>query len=117
MLLNPNRASRLLTLKSRDVVTQPGLSYVLNEIINETILKDRTHKNNEGNLSNIEIEIGKMVNHSVLNHLFMLANSTQAHEEVNARTHLTLKQLKKELNKKDPKENHYQYLSDKINNF
>ena len=117
MLLNPNRASRLLTLKSRDVVTQPGLSYVLNEIINETILKDRTHKNNEGNLSNIEIEIGKMVNHSVLNHLFMLANSTQAHEEVNARTHLTLKQLKKELNKKDPKEYHYHYLSDKINKF
>ena len=47
----------------------------------------------------------------------MLANSTQAHEEVNARTHLTLKQLKKELNKKDPKEYHYHYLSDKINKF
>jgi hypothetical protein len=117
MLLNPNRASRLLTLKSRDVVTQPGLTYVLNEIINETILKKRSHKNDGGNLSNIEIEIGKMVNHSVLNHLFMLANSTETHEEVNARTHLTLKQLKKELNKKDPNEYHYHYLSDKIDKF
>ena len=75
----------------------------MSEIINKTILKKRTNKNDNLNFSNVELEISKMVNHSVLNHLFMLANSTQAHEEVNARTHLTLKQLKKELNKKDPK--------------
>ena len=37
-------------------------------------------------LSNVENEISKMVNHNVLNHLFMLANSTKTHQEVNART-------------------------------
>ena len=58
-----------------------------------------------------------MVNHSVLNHVFMLANSQETHEEVKARTYSTLKQLKKQLDKKYPEEYHYQYLSEKIDKF
>tara|TARA_Y100000739_G_scaffold100033_1_gene85750 strand:+ start:413 stop:2860 length:2448 start_codon:yes stop_codon:yes gene_type:complete len=117
MLFNPERASRLLILKARDINTQPGLSYVMSEIINETILKERMDKNDKYNLSNIELEISKMVNHSVLNHLFMLANSKNTHQEVNARIYYAIKNIKKELEQKNPKEHHYHYLSDKIEKF
>jgi len=61
MLLNPERASRLLTLKARDVNSQPGLSTVIDKIIDETILKSIDYKKNA--LNNIELEISKMVNH------------------------------------------------------
>ena len=117
MLLNTDRASRLITLKARNNKTQPGLTYILNEIINETILKERNSKNNNLSLSNLETEISKMVNHNVLNHLFILASSKKSHEEVNARTHAILKKTKQILDKKDSEEYHYHYLSDKISMF
>ena len=117
MLLNPERASRLLTLKARDTYQQPGFTNVLNQIINETILKERMYKNENLVLSSVEIEISKMVNHSVLNHIFMLANNQKTHEEVNARVYSALKSLRKELDKKDPDQYHHHYLSDKIDKF
>ena len=117
MLFNPERASRLITLKARDKKNQPGLTYVMNEIINKTILKEMTHNNDYLNLSNVENEISKMVNHSVLNHLFMLANSKITHQEVNARTFSAIKNLKKTLETKDSEEHHYHYLLDKIEKF
>ena len=104
MLFNPERASRLITLKARDKNNQPGLTYVMNEIINKTILKEMTDNNDYHNLSNVENEISKMVNHSVLNHLFMLANSKITHQEVNARTFSAIKNLKKTLETKDSEE-------------
>ena len=61
---------------------------ILDKIIEATILKDLTNK--KLGLNNVEIEISKMVNHSVLNHLFMLANSDRTHEEVNARVYNSL---------------------------
>ena len=117
MLFNPERASRLITLKARDKNNQPGLTYVMNEIINKTILKEMTDNNDYLNLSNVENEISKMVNHSVLNHLFMLANSKITHQEVNARTFSVIKNLKKTLETKDSEEHHYHYLLDKIEKF
>ena len=117
MLFNPERASRLITLKARDKNSQPGLTYVMNEIINKTILKEMTDNNDYHNLSNVENEISKMVNHSVLNHLFMLANSKITHQEVNARTFSAIKNLKKTLETKDSEEHHYHYLLDKIEKF
>ena len=117
MLFNPERASRLITLKARDKSNQPGLTYVMNEIINKTILKEMTDNNDYLNLSNVENEISKMVNHSVLNHLFMLANSKITHQEVNARTFSAIKNLKKTLETKDSEEHHYHYLLDKIEKF
>ena len=117
MLFNPERASRLLILKARDLNTQPGFTYVMSEIINETILKKRTDKNDNLNFSNVELEISKMVNHSVLNHLFMLANSKKTHQEVNARTYYAIKNIKRVLEEKDPEDYHYHYLSDKIEKF
>ena len=117
MLFNPERASRLITLKARDKKNQPGLTYVMNEIINKTILKEMTDNNDYHNLSNVENEISKMVNHSVLNHLFMLANSKITHQEVNARTFSAIKNLKKTLETKDSEEHHYHYLLDKIEKF
>ena len=117
MLFNPERASRLITMKARDKSNQPGLTYVMNEIINKTILKEMTDNNDYLNLSNVENEISKMVNHSVLNHLFMLANSKTTHQEVNARTYFAIKNLKKTLETKDSKEYHYHYLLDKIEKF
>ena len=117
MLFNPERASRLITLKARDKNNQPGLTYVMNEIINKTILKEMTDNNDYLNLSNVENEISKMVNHSVLNHLFMLANSKITHQEVNAITFSAIKNLKKALETKDSEEYHYHYLLDKIEKF
>ena len=116
MLLNPERASRLLTLKARDL-NQPGFGYILRQIIDETILNERITKDQSGSGSNVEIEIAKMVNHTVLNHLFILANSKKTHEEVNARTHAMLKTLKKLLDKKQSDNYHYSYLSGKIEKF
>ena len=58
-----------------------------------------------------------MVNHNVLNHLFMLANSTKTHQEVNARVNSLLINLKNELNNKTDNEYHYTYLSSKIDSF
>jgi hypothetical protein len=63
------------------------------------------------------MEIAKMVNHNVLNHLFVLASSKKSHEEVNARTYAILKKTKQILDKKGPEEYHYHYLSDKISMF
>lgn len=117
MLFNPERASRLITMKARDKSNQPGLTYVMNEIINKTILKEMTDNKDYLNLSNVENEISKMVNHSVLNHLFMLANSKTTHQEVNARIFSAIKNLKKTLETKDSEEYHYHYLLDKIEKF
>ena len=117
MLFNPERASRLLTQKARDVDNQPGFTYVMSQIINKTILKSNTYNTERTSLSGVEIEISKMVNHSVLNHIFMLANNQKTHEEVNARVYSVLKNLRKELDKKDPDQHHYHYLSDKIDKF
>lgn len=115
MLLNPERASRLLTLKARDINSQPGLSMILDKIIEATILKDLTNK--KLGLNNVEIEISKMVNHSVLNHLFMLANSDRTHEEVNARVYNSINILKNNLDGMSEKDYHYEYLSSKIMKF
>jgi hypothetical protein len=115
MLLNPERASRLLTLKARDENSQLGLSMVIEKIIDETILKTVNYK--KLNLNNIEVEISKMVNHNVLNYLFMLANSKSTHEEVNARVYNSLKVLKNKLDEMSSDKYHYQYLSNKIEKF
>ena len=115
MLLNPERASRLLTLKARDVNSQPGLSTVIDKIIDETILKSIDYKKNA--LNNIELEISKMVNHNVLNYLFMLANNNRTHEEVNARVYGSLNVLKSKLDDMVSDNHHYQYLSNKIDKF
>ena len=117
MLLNPARASRLITLNARNNNSQPGLTVILNEVINKTILNNRENRNKNARLSNVETEISKMVNHNVLNHLFMLANSTKTHQEVNARVNSLLINLKKELNNKTDNEPHYRYLSSKIDSF
>ena len=117
MLLNPDRASRLLTLKARNNNNQPGLTVILNEVINKTILNNLKNTNKNARLSNVEMEISKMVNHNVLNHLFMLANSTKTHQEVNARVNNSLVNLKNELNNKTDNEYHYRYLSSKIDSF
>lgn len=116
MLFNPERATRLLTLKARDSKTQPGLSVILNKIINETILKEDINDNIYG-LNGLEREISQMVNHSVLNHLFMLANSERTHQEVNAIVFNSLNILKGELDNLPFEYYHYQYLSNKIEMF
>lgn len=116
-ILHPSRASRLLTLNARDESTQPGLSLVLDKIIDETILNDFNSKPSKDKLSKMEIEIGKMVNHKVLNHIFMLANDKSSHQEVNTIIYSTLSKLKTELASKEFDRDHYNYLSVKIDKF
>ena len=77
MLLNHERASRLIVLKSRNN-NQLGLDYMIKQLVNNTILKTNT------SLNGLELEIQKLVNYRVLNHMFLLANNKQTHEQVNA---------------------------------
>ena len=108
MILNPERASRLVMFKARDN-KQPGLSYVLKELVKSTILEDKQPENS------MEKEIKKTVNYSVLNHLFKLATNKKSHEEVNAITFSILEHLLQQMKNKDSR--HYAYLSMKIRNF
>lgn len=108
MILNPERASRLVMFKARDN-KQPGLSYVLKELVKSTILEDKQPENS------MEKEIKKTVNYSVLNHLFKLATNKKSHEEVNAITFSILEHLLQQIKNKDSR--HYAYLSMKIRNF
>ena len=108
MILNPERASRLVMFKARDN-KQPGLSYVLKELVKSTILEDKQPENS------MEKEIKKTVNYSVLNHLFKLATNKKSHEEVNAITFSILEHLLQQIKNKDSR--HYAYLSMKIQNF
>ena len=54
MLFNTDRASRLVTLGARDKKSQPGLENILNQIVNETILKEMYNKNDYVRLSNVQ---------------------------------------------------------------
>ena len=118
MLFNTDRASRLVTLGARDKKSQPGLENILNQIVNETILKEITDKSDYERLSNVQKEISKMINYNVLNHLFILASSKKTHEEVNAITYSILRKITSELEKyKSQNGHHYDYLAHKIEKF
>ena len=101
-----------------DKKSQPGLENILNQIVKETILKEMYNKNDYVRLSNVQIEISKMINYNVLNHLFILASSKKTHEEVNAITYSILKKITSELEKyKSESDHHYDYLTHKIGKF
>ena len=118
MLFNTDRASRLVTLGARDKKSQPGLENILNQIVNETILKEITDKSDYERLSSVQKEISKMINYNVLNHLFILASSKKTHEEVNAITYSILRKITSELEKyKSENGHHYDYLAHKIEKF
>ena len=118
MLFNTDRASRLVTLGARDKKSQPGLENILNQIVNETILKEMTDKSDYERLSNVQKEISKMINYNVLNHLFILASSKKTHEEVNAITYSILRKITSELEKYESQNgHHYDYLAHKIEKF
>ena len=63
MLLNHERASRLIVLKSRNN-NQLGLDYMIKQLVNNTILKTNI------SLNGLKLETQKLVNYRVLNHMF-----------------------------------------------
>ena len=114
MLLHHERASRLVVLKSRNS-GQMGLEYVLNKLIDNTILKPLD------SFSDLEAEIQKVVNYSVLNHMFSLAINKNTHEQVNAILYSAIigiqKQIKNFLKENKRDSSHEKYMLRKINHF
>ncbi len=107
-LLNPERATRLVSYKARNN-NQPGLEYVLNRLIQSTIFSNQTKFNG------IEKELQNMVNYSVLDNLFSLAGQNSSHVEVNAITYKVLNDLKATLQKSESHQN--KYMVSRINSF
>ena len=114
MLLHHERASRLVVLKSRNS-GQMGLEYVLNKLIDNTILKPLD------SFSDLEAEIQKVVNYSVLNHMFSLAINKNTHEQVNAILYSAIIGIQKQINdflKENKRDSsHEKYMLRKINQF
>ena len=114
MLLNHERASRLIVLKSRNN-NQLGLDYMVKQLINNTILKTNT------SLNGLELEIQKLVNYRVLNHMFLLANNKSTHEQVNAILYSNIFMIANELREGGKKDktlsSHQKYLLRKIDQF
>ena len=114
MLLNHERASRLIVLKSRNN-NQLGLDYMIKQLVNNTILNTNT------SLSGLELEIQKLVNYRVLNHMFLLANNKRTHEQVNAILYSNIFMIANKLRgggKKDKTlSSHQIYLLRKIDQF
>jgi hypothetical protein len=111
-LLDPERAARLILFKSQDN-TLPGLDYVLDKIIDETIYK--THKNPYYD------ELQRTVNSVVINNLILLAANKNNATQVRAIAYNRLKEIKKWINSEtEPFNNvdrvaHYSYMLGQIN--
>ena len=114
MLLNHERASRLIVLKSRNN-NQLGLDYMIKQLVNNTILNTNT------SLNGLELEIQKLVNYRVLNHMFLLANNKSTHEQVNAILYSNIFMIANELREGGKKDktlsSHQKYLLRKIDQF
>lgn len=76
-LLHPDRATRLVEYKARDR-KQPGLDYVLAELITTTWKSDRS--------DDLEGEIGRMVDMVVLRRMMQLAENNSASDQARAIT-------------------------------
>jgi hypothetical protein len=110
MLLHHERASRLVVLKSRNS-GQIGLEYVLNKLIDNTILKPLD------SFSDLEVEIQRVVNYSVLNHMFSLANNKNTHEQVNAILYSAIIEVQERIKDNNRDSPHHKYMLRKINDF
>ena len=114
MLLNHERASRLIVLKSRNN-NQLGLDYMIKQLVNNTILKTNI------SLNGLKLETQKLVNYRVLNHMFLLANNKNTHEQVNAILYSNIFMIANELRGGGKKEkilsSHQTYLLRKIDQF
>jgi len=110
MLLHHERASRLVVLKSRNS-GQIGLEYVLNKLIDNTILKPLD------SFSDLEVEIQRVVNYSVLNHMFSLANNKNTHEQVNAILYSAIIEVQERIKDNNRDSSHHKYMLRKINDF
>jgi hypothetical protein len=114
MLLHHERASRLVVLKSRHS-SQMGLEYVVNKLIDNTILKSLD------SFSGLEVEIQRVVNYSVLNHMFSLALNKNTHEQVNAILYSAIvgiqKTISDSLKGNKSVSSHHSYMLRKINQF
>jgi len=84
MLLNPQRAARLVQQKSKEV-HQLGLSETLDVLINNTFKKNQT--------DNYKAELQNTINYVALKYLFNLAANTSTYPQVNAIAFYKLNQL------------------------
>ncbi len=84
MLLNPQRAARLVQQKSKET-NQLGLSETLDVLINNTFKKNQT--------DNYKAELQNTINYVALKYLFNLAANTSTYPQVNAIAFYKLNQL------------------------
>ena len=111
LLLNPQRASRLVQQKSLDS-KQLGVSEVLNRLIK--VVFDSKAKNDYHN------EIQHTVKSNTLKHLMSLSNNTNAHPQVQALVYASLKQIQSSLlsqKKKGSDSAYNDYYSKQIQDF
>lgn len=89
MLLNPQRAARLVQQKSKDA-NQLGLSEALDVLINNTFKKIHN--------DSYQTELQNTINYVALKYMFNLAASTKTYPQVNAIVYYKLNQLATYLN-------------------
>lgn len=115
LILNNERAARLVEYHSRDAV-YPGLSQVLDKLIITTWRSDHG--------TGYKAEIQRTVDNVVLNHLFYLANNSDATSQVRAITHQKLDDLQtwlenslEDLESDKDQQAHFQYALTRIKQF
>ncbi|MBV6646804.1 MAG: zinc-dependent metalloprotease [Cyclobacteriaceae bacterium] len=112
-LLHAERANRLVTLKTREK-TQPGIHYVLDEVIRQTWKTPEKNRHLR--------RVSHIIQNRVLEHLFQLGSNEDAYSDVKAAVFLKLKDLEsyaksQSLSKNEFDKAHYQLASEKINTY
>ena len=95
MLLNPERAARLIEYQARDSA-QPGLKKIINSIVKETLLKESP----EG----LSGEVKRSVDFIILDHLMNLATNDKSSSSVKSVTRLTIDELSSKIVRRNSKD-------------
>ena len=95
MLLNPERAARLIEYQARDSA-QPGLKKIINSIVNETLLKESP--------AGLSGEVKRSVDFIILDHLMNLASNDKSSSSVKSVTRLTIDELSSKIVRRNSKD-------------
>ena len=112
MLLNPERAARLVEYKARNN-SQPGLEKIIDSIVKETLLK----KSPRG----LSGEVKRSIDFIILDHLMNLATNDKSSSSVKSIAMLTIDELSTKIRRKSGKDfrskAHQSALTRRLNDF